>query len=91
MINLMDVLTEEINLELPMIKMANQDEVLSLKETIKFLENERTNQKKKSYQLMRLLNNLKILSKIIKLNSKKSWKNSKKNSKIIIQKLIIKS
>ena len=91
MINLMDVLTEEINLELPMIKMANQDEVLSLKETIKFLENERTNQKKKSYQLMRLLNNLKILSKIIKLNSKKSWKNSKKNSKIIMQKLIIKS
>ena len=37
MINLMDVITEEINLELPMIKMTNQDEVLSLKESIKFL------------------------------------------------------
>ena len=37
MINIMDVLTEEINLEIPMIKMANQDEVLSLKESIKFL------------------------------------------------------
>ena len=46
MINIMDVLTEEINLEIPMIKMANQDEVLSLKESIKFLEQERNNQKK---------------------------------------------
>ena len=40
MINLMDVITEEINFEIPMIKMASQDEVLSLKESIKFLEQE---------------------------------------------------
>ena len=37
MINIMDVLTEEINFEIPMIKMTNQDEVLSLKESVKFL------------------------------------------------------
>ena len=38
MINLMDVITEEINMEIPMIKMNNQDEVLLLKESVKFLE-----------------------------------------------------
>ena len=59
MINLMDVLTEEINLELPMIKMANQDEVLSLKETIKFLENERTNLKKEIILINATLEQLK--------------------------------
>ena len=59
MINLMDVLTEEINLELPMIKMANQDEVLSLKETIKFLENERTNLKKEIISINATLEQLK--------------------------------
>jgi hypothetical protein len=59
MINLMDVLTEEINLELPMIKMANQDEVLSLKETIKFLENERINLKKEIISINATLEQLK--------------------------------
>lgn len=46
MINLMDVISEEINFEIPMIKMEKQDEVLSLKESAKFLEQERSNQKK---------------------------------------------
>ena len=46
MINLMDVISEEINFEIHMIKMEKQDEVLSLKESAKFLEQERSNQKK---------------------------------------------
>ena len=46
MINLMDVITEEINLDIPMIKMTNQNDVLSLKESVKILEQEITNQKK---------------------------------------------
>ena len=45
MINIMDVITEEINMEIPMITMTNQDEVLLLKESVKFLEQERTKQK----------------------------------------------
>ena len=59
MINIMDVLTEEINLEIPMIKMANQDEVLSLKESIKFLEQERNNQKKEFLSLNETLEEIK--------------------------------
>ena len=59
MINIMDVLTEEINLEIPMIKMANQDEVLSLKESIKFLEQERNNQKKEISSLNETLEEIK--------------------------------
>jgi len=55
----MDVLTEEINLEIPMIKMANQDEVLSLKESIKFLEQERNNQKKEISSLNETLEEIK--------------------------------
>ena len=59
MINLMDVITEEINLEIPMIKMASQDEVLSLKESIKFLEQERNNQKKEISSLNETLEEIK--------------------------------
>ena len=59
MINIKDVLTEEINLEIPMIKMANQDEVLSLKESIKFLEQERNNQKKEIFSLNETLEEIK--------------------------------
>ena len=59
MINIMDVLSEEINLEIPMIKMANQDEVLSLKESIKFLEQERNNQKKEISSLNETLEEIK--------------------------------
>ena len=59
MINLMDVLSEEINLEIPMIKMASQDEVLSLKESIKFLEQERNNQKKEISSLNETLEEIK--------------------------------
>ena len=59
MINIMDVLTEEINLEIPMIKMASQDEVLSLKESIKFLEQERNNQKKEFLSLNETLEEIK--------------------------------
>ena len=59
MINIMDVLTEEINLEIPMIKMASQDEVLSLKESIKFLEQERNNQKKEISSLNETLEEIK--------------------------------
>ncbi len=44
MINIMDIITEEIIFEIPMIKMTNQDEVLSFKETVKFLGQEINNQ-----------------------------------------------
>ena len=37
MINIMDIITEEIIFEIPMIKMTNQEEVLSFKESVKFL------------------------------------------------------
>ena len=59
MINVMDVITEEINFEIPMIKMTNQNEVLSLKESIKFLEQERNNQKKEIITLNETLEELK--------------------------------
>ena len=59
MINLMDVITEEINFEIPMIKMASQDEVLSLKKSIKFLEQERNNQKKEISSLNETLEEIK--------------------------------
>ena len=55
----MDVITEEINFEIPMIKMASQDEVLSLKESIKFLEQERNNQKKEISSLNETLEEIK--------------------------------
>ena len=58
-INLMDVISEEIYLEIPMIKMASQDEVLSLKESIKFLEQERNNQKKEISSLNETLEEIK--------------------------------
>ena len=38
----MNVMTEEINIEIPMIKMSSQDEMNSLKESMKFLDKERT-------------------------------------------------
>ena len=60
MINIMDILTEEINFEIPMIKMTNQDEVLLLKESLKFLEQERNNQKK---EIKTLNDSLKELQK----------------------------
>ena len=59
MINIMDVLTEEINFEIPMIKMASQDEVLSLKESVKFLEQERNTQKKEIITLNETLEEIK--------------------------------
>ena len=59
MINLMDVITEEINMEIPMTKMTNQDEVLSLKESVKLLEQERSNQKKEIKILNETLENSK--------------------------------
>ena len=58
MINLMDVITEEINMEIPMIKMNNQDEVLLLKESVKFLEQERNSQKKEIKTLNETLEEL---------------------------------
>ena len=59
MINIMDILTEEIKFEIPMIKMTNQDEVLFLKESMQFLEQERTNQKKEINALNASLQELK--------------------------------
>ena len=72
MINLMDVITEELNFEVPKIKMANQDEVLSLKESITFLEQERINQKKE----IKTLNE--TLEKLQKKERKYDFRNKKK-------------
>ena len=41
MVNLMNVMTEEINIDIPMIKMNSQEEMIVLKESMKFLDNER--------------------------------------------------
>ena len=45
MINVLDVMTEEISFSLPKIKLTNQDELESLKETIKYLDSERNSLK----------------------------------------------
>ena len=45
MINALDVMTEEISFSLPKIKLTNQDELESLKETIKYLDSERNSLK----------------------------------------------
>ena len=79
MINLMDVITEEINLELPMIKMTNQDEVLSLKESIKFLEQERNNQKKEILSLNSTLEELKNIIENNKIEFQKKLEEFQKN------------
>lgn len=41
MVNLMNVMTEEVNIDIPMIKMNSQEEMIALKESMKFLDNER--------------------------------------------------
>ena len=41
MVNLMNVMTEEINIDIPMIKMNSQEEMIVLKESMKYLDNER--------------------------------------------------
>ena len=45
MINVLDVMTEEISFSLPKIKLTNQDELESPKETIKYLDSERNSLK----------------------------------------------
>ena len=53
MINLMDIVTEELNFELEKIKFSNEEEVLVLKESMKNLDVEKQNLKKE----IKLLNN----------------------------------
>ena len=53
MINMMDIITEEINFEIPKKTMEYQDDVQTLKESVEFLEKERSYFKKE----INLLNN----------------------------------
>ena len=58
MINIMDVMTEEILFTIPIIEMTNKDELESLKETIKFLDEERNILKSQFKSLSNDFNNI---------------------------------
>lgn len=45
MINLMKVIAEEISFSIPKIKFSNEEEIETLKESIKILDNEKINMK----------------------------------------------
>lgn len=89
MINMMNVLTEEIDFEIPGIKMEKQDEIVILRESVDIMEKERSNFKKE----INLLNNtveelqkkieekdimqqnmIKELKNVIEINKKESKK-----------------
>ena len=59
MMNIMDVVTEEIFLNLPRIKLTNEDELESMKETIKYLVNERNSLKEEVKSLNNTLQEIK--------------------------------
>ena len=75
MINLMNVMTEEINIEIPMIKMSNQDEMNSLKESMKFLDKEKNE----------LKNEIKTLNETLEELLKKIKEKDDKHEKTILE------
>jgi len=87
MINIMDILTEEIKFEIPMIKMTNQDEVLFLKESMQFLEQERTNQKKEINALNASLQELKNIIETNKIEFQKQIKEKETAHENLMQEL----
>ena len=62
MVNLMNVMTEEINIDIPMIKMNSQEEMIVLKESMKYFDNERNE----------LRNEMKTISATLEELSKKN-------------------
>jgi len=75
MINLMNVMTEEINIEIPMIKMSSQDEMNSLKESMKFLDKEKNE----------LKNEIKTLNETLEELLKKIKEKDDKHEKTILE------
>ena len=75
MINLMNVMTEEINIEIPMIKMSSQDEMNSLKESMKFLDKEKNE----------LKNEIKTLNETLEELLKKIKEKDVKHEKTILE------
>ena len=75
MINLMNVMTEEINIEIPMIKMSSQDEMNSLKESMKFLDKEKNE----------LKNAIKTLNETLEELLKKIKEKDDKHEKTILE------
>ena len=58
MVNVLNVMTVEINVEIPMIKMSSQDEINSMKESMKFLDKERAELKNEIKSLNETLEEL---------------------------------
>ena len=75
MINLMNVMTEEINIEIPMITMSSQDEMNSLKESMKFLDKEKNE----------LKNEIKTLNETLEELLKKIKEKDDKHEKTILE------
>ena len=61
-VNFMNVMTEEINIDIPMIKMNSQEEMIVLKESMKYFDNERNE----------LRNEMKTISATLEELSKKN-------------------
>ena len=75
MVNVMNVMTEEINIEIPMIKMSSQDEMNSLKESMKFLDKEKNE----------LKNEIKTLNETLEELLKKIKEKDDKHEKTILE------
>lgn len=75
MVNLMNVMTEEINIEIPMIKMSSQDEMNSSKESMKFLDKEKNE----------LKNEIKTLNETLEELLKKIKEKDVKHEKTILE------
>ena len=75
MVNVLNVMTVEINVEIPMIKMSSQDEMNSLKESMKFLDKERTE----------LKNEIKSLNETLEELLKKIKEKDDKHEKTILE------
>ena len=89
MVNVLNVMTEEINIEIPMIKMSSQDEMNSLKESMKFLDKEKNELKNEIKSLNETLEEL--LKKIKEKDDKHEktileLKNIMENNKLEFQK-----
>ena len=80
MINIMDVITEEISFTIPKIQFTKEEEVETLKESIKILDNEKNSLKKEVKDLNILVEELK--KKIEEKNNEQQNKGKELQSKI---------
>ena len=84
----MDVVTEEISLNLPQIKLTNKDQLESMKETIKYLDKERNALKEEVKSLNNTLQEIKAKideNNKFKMIDKKEFQNKMDENKNELQ------